>query len=299
VTERELMELAVEMAAKCEPPDPKSTPKVGAVIAIDGEVVSSASRGRDDHAEKIALRSAPEGADLSRAVVYTTLEPCTHHVRRGELESCTDRLVGAKVDRVVVGILDPNQGVCGRGITQLQQHRIEVVLFPKDLAQRVSQLNADFIRAQQSLDVRIVDPPRPGPGGALPRFPIARCEFMCECTNEPGDDVYAFAEKEGFWWPQPDGLVWREKNRYAVNIHFGARGVHVIHIVRANELGRRLVEYYRDIVGRQREQDEKFSKHFLAKKFRGLLNQGFPGFRMGTLPHGLNSLDSVQVDVAP
>ena len=107
MAERELMELAIAELEKCNPADPEGVPKVGAVIAIDDEVVAAAHRGEEDHAEKRALEQIDPGRDLSRATVYTTLEPCTHRVRRKEGESCTDRLVRKQVKKVVIGILDP------------------------------------------------------------------------------------------------------------------------------------------------------------------------------------------------
>ena len=140
-----MMELAIFEAGNCQPRNPRQEPKVGAVIAIDGKVVATAHRGPDDHAEKVALAKVGGGVNLSRATVYTTLEPCTHEVRRGTLESCRERLIAAHVKRVVIGILDPNQGVCGKGILRLQEHQIEVGLFPDEKAQRIRQMNEDFI----------------------------------------------------------------------------------------------------------------------------------------------------------
>jgi pyrimidine deaminase RibD-like protein len=131
MTDRQLMELAIAELEKCKPTDLERVPKVGAVLAIDGEVIAAASRGEEDHAEKRALEKIEPGRNLSQATVYTTLEPCTHRVRRKEGESCTDRLVRGQVKKVVIGILDPNQGVCGKGLLQLQAAKIEVELFPK------------------------------------------------------------------------------------------------------------------------------------------------------------------------
>ena len=60
--------------------------------------------------------------------------------------------------KVVIGILDPNQGVCGKGVLLLQRADIEVELFPHDLAVKILRLNEDFVRAQQSLGIKITEP---------------------------------------------------------------------------------------------------------------------------------------------
>jgi diaminohydroxyphosphoribosylaminopyrimidine deaminase/5-amino-6-(5-phosphoribosylamino)uracil reductase len=55
--------------------------------------------------------------------VYVTLEPCPHH---GKTPPCTDALIAARVERVVVPILDPNPLVSGQGLRTLRRARIPV-----------------------------------------------------------------------------------------------------------------------------------------------------------------------------
>ena len=112
--DRELMEMAINLADECVPNDPSRIPKVGAVIAVGGHVIGAGNRDsgvypeRDNHAELNALRNVRNKAMLHEATVYTTLEPCTHYVRTRPGESCTERLGAAQVRKVFVGILDPN-----------------------------------------------------------------------------------------------------------------------------------------------------------------------------------------------
>ena len=136
MTEPELMELAIREAAACDWPEEQRDrkPKVGAVIAIGEQLIAQAHRGEEHHSERIALDSVSSEHDLSKATVFTTLEPCTRTVRRKEGDSCTERLISKRVQKVVIGILDPNQGVCGKGVLKLQDHGIEVALFPHKLA---------------------------------------------------------------------------------------------------------------------------------------------------------------------
>ena len=96
-------------------------------------MIAAGHRGDEDHAGLVALRNVRDWGVLPYATVYTTLEPCTPYVRSNEGESCTNRLVRAGVKKVFIGILDPNQGVCGKGVIELQYHDIEVELFPHDL----------------------------------------------------------------------------------------------------------------------------------------------------------------------
>jgi diaminohydroxyphosphoribosylaminopyrimidine deaminase / 5-amino-6-(5-phosphoribosylamino)uracil reductase len=75
------------------------------------------------HAEVTALAAAGEAA--RGATLYVTLEPCAHH---GRTPPCTDAIVAAGVDRVVVGIEDPDPQVAGRGLAALREAGIEVTV---------------------------------------------------------------------------------------------------------------------------------------------------------------------------
>jgi tRNA(adenine34) deaminase len=86
---------------------------VGAVVLIDGRVVSRAGNQRellDDptaHAEVLALRAAAEATGswrLTDATLVVTLEPCP---------MCAGALVGARVRRLVYGAVNTDNGACG------------------------------------------------------------------------------------------------------------------------------------------------------------------------------------------
>ncbi|MBI2898088.1 MAG: bifunctional diaminohydroxyphosphoribosylaminopyrimidine deaminase/5-amino-6-(5-phosphoribosylamino)uracil reductase RibD [Deltaproteobacteria bacterium] len=103
---------------------PSPNPRVGAVVAKRGEVIAVGAHRRagEDHAEVVALEragGAARGADL-----YVTLEPCNHW---GLTAPCTDAIVAAGVERVVIGCRDPNPNVRGGGATHLRKAGIEVV----------------------------------------------------------------------------------------------------------------------------------------------------------------------------
>lgn len=99
-------------------------PWVGcAVRLVDGTVVTGATQppgGR--HAERMALDAVPAGAARG-ATVAVTLEPCSHH---GRTPPCAEALVAAGVARVIVGTVDPDQRVAGRGIEYLRDHGVAV-----------------------------------------------------------------------------------------------------------------------------------------------------------------------------
>lgn len=71
------------------------------------------------HAEVLAL----EGVDAAGATVFVSLEPCSHH---GQTPPCVDRLIDARVAKVVVGVLDPDPKVSGSGVSGLVDAGIEV-----------------------------------------------------------------------------------------------------------------------------------------------------------------------------
>jgi pyrimidine deaminase RibD-like protein len=144
------MELAIEKAEKCVPEDDRTHPRVGAVVVNNNTVLASAYRGeinKGEHAEFTVLEKKLGSDSVVGATVYTTLEPCTsrHHPKL----PCADRLIERKVGKVVIGILDPDQHICGRGIRKLRNANIEVELFPTDLMSKVEEQNREFIRDQE------------------------------------------------------------------------------------------------------------------------------------------------------
>lgn len=118
-----LMLRAIELAAQW--PHTHPNPRVGAVVVSDiGEVVGEGwHRGPgSDHAEAVALAQAGESSRGS--TVYVTLEPCSHHART---PPCADALIAAGVSTVVVGAVDPDERVSGKGIDRLGDAGIEVI----------------------------------------------------------------------------------------------------------------------------------------------------------------------------
>ena len=98
-------------------------PMVGAVLVRGGKIVGTGyhRRAGSDHAEIVALRRAGERA--RGATLYLNLEPCNH---QGKTPPCTLSLIQARVKRVVVGMVDPNPLVSGRGLRRLRQAKIQV-----------------------------------------------------------------------------------------------------------------------------------------------------------------------------
>jgi len=99
-------------------------PIVGAVVATaDGSIVGEGfhRKAGTPHAEVLALESA---GDRSRgAVLYCTLEPCSHTGRTGP---CAERIAAAGITRVVAAATDPNPLVAGGGFAYLKARGITV-----------------------------------------------------------------------------------------------------------------------------------------------------------------------------
>ena len=125
----------------CEP-----NPRVGCVIqTIDGAVYAGHTQHvGGPHAEIMALSLAREqGARLSGATAFVTLEPCSHH---GRTPPCCDALIAAGITRVVIATTDPNPLVAGQGVERLRAAGMDVTLLPSDdaVAQAARELNIGF-----------------------------------------------------------------------------------------------------------------------------------------------------------
>ena len=123
--EEQYMRQAIKLAAEGEGKT-RPNPLVGAVVVKDGRLIGKGYHTKYGslHAEREALADcerrgeSPKGAD-----VYVTLEPCCH---TGKQPPCTEALIKAGINRVIVGSSDPNPLVAGKGVEILRQHGIQV-----------------------------------------------------------------------------------------------------------------------------------------------------------------------------
>lgn len=116
-------------------------PLVGAVVAVDGQVVGEGFHGSlgGPHAEVEAIRDADR--DLQGATLYVSLEPCCHE---GRTPPCTEAIRQAGIARVVVGSDDPSAHAAGRGLGILRDEGVEVVVVDGELASSARLLNQPF-----------------------------------------------------------------------------------------------------------------------------------------------------------
>ncbi|GGG47007.1 riboflavin biosynthesis protein RibD [Croceivirga lutea] len=102
-------------------------PMVGCVIVhnqhIIGEGFTSAFGG--PHAEVNAINAVSDKSLLSKATLYVTLEPCSHF---GKTPPCADLIATFKIPRVVIGLIDPNKKVAGKGIEKLKSYGCELTV---------------------------------------------------------------------------------------------------------------------------------------------------------------------------
>lgn len=96
----------------------RPNPMVGAVIVYDntiiGEGFTSAYGG--NHAEVNAIASVKNTSLLKKATLYVTLEPCSHF---GKTPPCSDLIIKHRIPNVVIGCIDDNPEVAGKGIKKL------------------------------------------------------------------------------------------------------------------------------------------------------------------------------------
>lgn len=119
-------------------------PTVGCVIVCAGRVVAAAAtaKGGRPHAEEQALLQA--GSAVSGADVFVSLEPCDRRSAGGL--SCTDLLISARPERVIIASHDPHPLAAGAGIVRLRAAGIQVQFLESALAVA---LNASFFAAHQ------------------------------------------------------------------------------------------------------------------------------------------------------
>jgi len=119
-------------------------PLVGAVIVRDGWVIAEGFHARlgEVHAERAALHNAEQNwQEVRGATLYVNLEPCSH---QGRTPPCTEAIISSGIREVVVGMVDPNPLIAGKGIQQLRDAGITVRT--GILEQESRKLNEIFIK---------------------------------------------------------------------------------------------------------------------------------------------------------
>lgn len=121
---------------------------VGAVIVNDGKIIGAGYNMRETlksptaHAEMIAIEQASRylgGWRLINCTMYVTLEPCP---------MCAGAILNSRIERLVIGTMDPKRGCCGSVINLLDNprfnHRVNITY--GILEEECSNLIKDFFK---------------------------------------------------------------------------------------------------------------------------------------------------------
>ncbi|MCZ2355355.1 MAG: bifunctional diaminohydroxyphosphoribosylaminopyrimidine deaminase/5-amino-6-(5-phosphoribosylamino)uracil reductase RibD [Bacteroidia bacterium] len=118
---------ALQLAYQIPLSSVKTNPRVGAVIVNAGKIIAEGAHQQfgGEHAEVTALKQLKDSDISTETTLYVTLEPCNHF---GKTPPCTELIIERKISRVVIGCLDPNPLVAGKGVQRLQNAGIQVVV---------------------------------------------------------------------------------------------------------------------------------------------------------------------------
>lgn len=155
------MNLAIKLALKAKAMT-SPNPMVGCIITKNGKIVGKGYHKKAGmaHAEIEALDEA--GISVKGATMYVTLEPCVHF---GRTPPCVDRIISSGIKEVIIGMLDPNPLVNGKGINILKANNIKVqVGFCEEKLKRMNESFLKYItkripfvtvKVAQSLDGKV------------------------------------------------------------------------------------------------------------------------------------------------
>lgn len=121
-------------------------PKVGALIVHNDRIIGEGFHeyAGGPHAEVNAVAAVKEKHLLPESVIYVSLEPCNHY---GKTPPCTGLILNHKIPKVVVGCVDPNPLVGGKGIEFLQKNGVQVEIAKNQLP--FQEINAPFFINQR------------------------------------------------------------------------------------------------------------------------------------------------------
>ena len=106
--------------------DVSPNPMVGAIVTYNGKIIGEGwhkKYGRN-HAEINAINNVQDKSLLKKSTLYVNLEPCCHF---GNTPPCTDFIIKKNIPNVIIGCIDPNSEVAGKGIKKLQENSVNVI----------------------------------------------------------------------------------------------------------------------------------------------------------------------------
>jgi len=105
----------------------RPNPSVGAVVVLNDEIIGEGftSLYGDNHAEVNAINAVKDKTQLKEATIYVTLEPCSHF---GKTPPCADLIAKHQIKNVVIGCVDSNSLVAGKGIERLKKAGCNVIV---------------------------------------------------------------------------------------------------------------------------------------------------------------------------
>ncbi len=100
-------------------------PLVGSVIVFENRIIGEGwhKKAGEPHAEVNAINSVKDQSLLSKSTLYVNLEPCSHF---GKTPPCSDLIVDKKIKEVIIGSIDLNSKVSGKGIEHLKNSGCQV-----------------------------------------------------------------------------------------------------------------------------------------------------------------------------
>lgn len=102
-------------------------PLVGSVIIHEGKIIGEGwhAKAGEPHAEVNAIASVKDKNLLKESILYVNLEPCAHF---GKTPPCADLIIEKEIPKIVIGCVDINSKVAGKGIERLRQAGREVMV---------------------------------------------------------------------------------------------------------------------------------------------------------------------------
>ena len=105
----------------------RPNPMVGAVIVCNNKIIGEGftSKHGGNHAEVNAINSVTDKSLLAKSTIYVTLEPCSHY---GKTPPCSDLILHHNIPNVVIGCVDDNPQVAGKGIKKLMASGCDITV---------------------------------------------------------------------------------------------------------------------------------------------------------------------------